>query len=187
LKLNNQGVPTEAFRFSDNSGDLVENGTWTGALCQMQSGVADMWATDASVTLERTKGFHLTTLYMIGKYGALMKRQTSFSIDIKLSQQALIHKCMDSYLHFYLYISFDEWTRSYAGLIMRKERVGILEFMNVIAAERMPFVYDFIQSNQLNEKCQKHIFPVFTFYFVTPSYYNLFDHFCNTTLSVNIC
>jgi hypothetical protein len=84
-------------------------------------------------------------------------------------------------------ISFEEWTQIYGALIMRKERVDILEFMNVIVAVRMSFVHDFIQSNQLNEKCQKHIFPVFTFCFVTPSYYNLFDYFCNTTLSVNIC
>jgi hypothetical protein len=46
---------------------------------------------------------------------------------------------------------------------MQKECVNILEFMNVIVAERMSFVHDFIQLNQLNEKCQKHIFPVFTF------------------------
>jgi hypothetical protein len=61
-----------------------------------------------------------------------------------------------------LYIPFDEWTRSYSALIMRKERVDILESMNVIVAERMPYVDNFIQLSQLNEECRKHIFPVYT-------------------------
>jgi hypothetical protein len=45
---------------------------------------------------------------------------------------------------------------------MRKERIDILESMNVIVAERLPYVDRFMQVNQLNEECRKHIFPVFT-------------------------
>jgi hypothetical protein len=64
--------------------------------------------------------------------------------------------------HNYLYISFEELTRGYSALIMRKERVDMLESMNVIVAERMSYVDDFIQSNQLNDECRAHIFPVYT-------------------------
>jgi hypothetical protein len=62
----------------------------------------------------------------------------------------------------YLYIPLEEWTRIYTALIMRKGRVDTLERMNVIVAERMSYVDDFIQSSQLNEECRKHIFPVYT-------------------------
>jgi hypothetical protein len=62
----------------------------------------------------------------------------------------------------YLYISFDEWTRSYSALVMRKERVDLLESMNVIVAERMSYADDVLQSFQLHDECRKHIFPVYT-------------------------
>jgi hypothetical protein len=62
----------------------------------------------------------------------------------------------------YLYIPLDEWTRLYAGLIMRKERVDLLESMNVIVAERMSFVDDYVQTLQMKEECRQHIFPVYT-------------------------
>jgi hypothetical protein len=62
----------------------------------------------------------------------------------------------------YLYISFDGWTRVYRGIIMRKERVDLLESMNAIVAERMSFVDEYIQSLQMKEECRKHIFPVYT-------------------------
>jgi hypothetical protein len=45
---------------------------------------------------------------------------------------------------------------------MRKERVVLLESMNVIVAERMSFFDNFIHSHQLGVECRKHIFPVYT-------------------------
>jgi hypothetical protein len=310
---------------------LLENGTWTGGLGQMQSGIVDMWAGNAFVTLERSNnGFIYTTPYFIDKYGALMKRPTEmFSIDTKSvtagidlpvyallfafllalflisyineqvqsanernsnwhlllslfpangqmwpNQFGLTRKVLmatigfgililsslyqakqaevlmiptppfvftlkdieravssnnaalmidyegspildyiksmseslskslkfnppvfasnenseleainrkdgiyiydEDYLLYllstiapnlcknYLYIPLDEWTRSYSAFIMRQNRVELLESMNVIVAERMSYVDDFIQSNQLDEECRKHIFPVYT-------------------------
>jgi hypothetical protein len=60
----------------------------------------------------------------------------------------------------YIFITFDEWTRMMFSLIMRKERVDILESMNAIVAERMSYVDDHIQSFQMGDACRKHIFPV---------------------------
>jgi hypothetical protein len=60
----------------------------------------------------------------------------------------------------YVYVSMDEWTRTYKALILRKDRVDMLESMNVIVAERMPFVDEYIRSFEVNEECRKHIFPV---------------------------
>jgi hypothetical protein len=319
------------FQLEFTASALLENGTWTGSLGQLQSGVVDIWAGDAFVTLERSNaGFIYTTPYFIDKYGALMKRPTEmFEIDTKsvtagigLSVYALILVFLfmnflvsyinetlqqtngrNSYWHIllslfpanghmwpkqfgltrkvlmatsgfgililsslyqakqaevlmvpipppvftlrdienavsshsaklmvyeedspvfnyikimseslsksmksnppmftlnvnseldainakngiyideegyllyllstikpdlcenYLYIPFDDWTRSYTALIMRKERVNILESINAIVAERMSYVDNFIQSSQLNEECRKHIFPVYT-------------------------
>jgi hypothetical protein len=62
----------------------------------------------------------------------------------------------------YLFITLDQWTRSHVALIMGKERVDILESMNVIVAERMKYVDEYIQSFQLNNECRKHLFPVYT-------------------------
>jgi hypothetical protein len=50
----------------------------------------------------------------------------------------------------------------YSALMMRKEKREMLENINEVVAERMSFVDDYIQSYKLNEKCQKHIFPVFS-------------------------
>jgi hypothetical protein len=60
----------------------------------------------------------------------------------------------------YVFVPFDEWTRVYSSLILRKERGDILESMNLIVAERMSYVNGFIQSFHLDEECHKHIFPV---------------------------
>jgi hypothetical protein len=324
-------LTTEPFQLGDTAGTRLENGTWTGVLGQLQSGIVDIWASSSFVTLERSNaGFIYTTSHIIDKYGALMKRQTTmFSIETKsvtagigLSVYALIFAFLfmnflisyinervqqtnerntiwdlllsffpsngkewpnqfgltrkvllatsgfgililsslyqakqaevlmvpiplpdftlrdiesavsthsaklliydessphlnyiksmsnslanslkynpamfasnwnskldaintengiyvhaESYLlhllakiepHLcanYLYIPLDEWTRMYAGLIMRKERVDILEPMNVIVAERISFVDDYMQSLQMSEECRKHIFPVYT-------------------------
>jgi hypothetical protein len=324
-------LTTEPFQLRDTAGTRLENGTWTGVLGQLQSGIVDIWAADAFVTLERSNaGFIYTTPYVIDKYGALMKRQTTMlSIETKsvtagigLSVYALIFAFLllnflisyinermqplyernsiwdlllslfpsngqewpnqfgitrkvllatsgfgililsslyqakqaevlmvpipppdftlhdienaisshnaklmvyeegspvfnyiksmsnslanslksnppiftsnvhselevinaengiyinaESYLLYllsviesdlcenYLYVPFDEWTRVYRALIMRNERVDILESMNAIVAERMSFVGDFIQSLQMNEECRAHIFPVYT-------------------------
>jgi hypothetical protein len=62
----------------------------------------------------------------------------------------------------YMLITLDEWTRIYNAFIVRKERVDLLESMNVIVAQRMSFVDDNIQSFQLEDECKKHIFPVYT-------------------------
>jgi hypothetical protein len=328
---NYKGLQSSTYQLDDAPGVQLENGTWTGALGQLQSGIVDIWALDAFVTLERIEnGFIYTTPVSIEKFGALMKRQTKmFSIETKsvtagigLSVYALLFAFLlanflisyinervqqtnernsiwnlllsffptngkewpnpfgltrkvlmatsgfgilvlsslyqakqaevlmipippptftfkdieyavssqdaklmvyyedspildyikdmseslskslkynpavflpnvsseletinkergiyideEGYLLYllsiiepnlcqnYLYISFDEWTRSYSAFIMRKERVDILESMNVIIAERMSFVDNFIQANQLNEECRKHIFPVYT-------------------------
>ena len=63
---------------------MLENGTWMGALGEVQSGVVDTWAINAFVTLERhTNGFQFVTPFMIEKYGALMLRHDPlFTIDI---------------------------------------------------------------------------------------------------------
>jgi hypothetical protein len=62
----------------------------------------------------------------------------------------------------YVFITFDEWFRLYSALIIRKERVDILETMNAIVAERMSYVDNYLQTNQLNDECRQHIFPVYT-------------------------
>jgi hypothetical protein len=61
----------------------------------------------------------------------------------------------------YVYVTLDEWRRAYSALILRNERVDILESMNFIVAERMSYVNDYIQSFQLTEECRKHIFPIY--------------------------
>jgi hypothetical protein len=62
----------------------------------------------------------------------------------------------------YVFVPFDEWTRLYLALIIRKERADILESMNIIVAERMRYVDNNIQSFQLNKVCHDHIFHVYT-------------------------
>jgi hypothetical protein len=62
----------------------------------------------------------------------------------------------------YVYVPFDEWTRMYSAIIMRKERGHMLESMNTIIAERMSFVDDYVQSFQLEDECREQIFPVYT-------------------------
>jgi hypothetical protein len=62
----------------------------------------------------------------------------------------------------YVYVTFDEWKRTFSGIIMRKQRHDLLESMNAIVAERMSFVDRHIQSAQLDDECSKHIFPVYT-------------------------
>jgi hypothetical protein len=58
----------------------------------------------------------------------------------------------------YIYVGIDEWTRLYSGFMMRNERVDVLESMNVIVAERMAFVDDYIQTSQLDDECRKGLF-----------------------------
>jgi hypothetical protein len=62
----------------------------------------------------------------------------------------------------YVFLTFDEWTRIYSAFIMRKERVDVLESMNVIVAERLSYVNDYMDSYELKKECRKHIFPVYT-------------------------
>jgi hypothetical protein len=91
-----------------------------------------------------------------------INRENGIYINAESELLYLLDKIEPDLCENYLYISLDEWTRMYAGLMMRKERVDILESMNVIVAERMSFVDNFIQSNQLNNECRAHIFPVYT-------------------------
>ena len=60
---------------SHSAGIRSPNGTWSEALGLLQSGIVDMWADDAYVTLERSEDFIYTTPFAIERYGALMKRQ----------------------------------------------------------------------------------------------------------------
>jgi hypothetical protein len=62
----------------------------------------------------------------------------------------------------YLYVSFDDLSRSMSGIIITKRRVDILESMNAIVAERMSYVDDHIRSYQMTDECRKYIFPVHT-------------------------
>jgi hypothetical protein len=62
----------------------------------------------------------------------------------------------------YVYVTFEQWTRNYKAIIIRRERGDVLEEMNAIVVERMSYVDDFIQSSQLKEECRKHVFPVHT-------------------------
>jgi hypothetical protein len=53
-------------------------------LGELQSGYADMWATDTYVTSDKSETFLFTTPFMMEKYAALMERQPeSFTVDIK--------------------------------------------------------------------------------------------------------
>lgn len=47
----------------------------------------------------------------------------------------------------YIFVTFDEMTRMYISLIIRKERVDLLESMNVVVAERFRYFDDNIQSS----------------------------------------
>jgi hypothetical protein len=62
----------------------------------------------------------------------------------------------------YVLVTFEQWTRAYTALVMRKERVDMLETMNFVVAERMSFVDDYIRSYELDKECRKRIFPVYT-------------------------
>jgi hypothetical protein len=79
-----QGVPSKTVLLNDSPGVLLDNGTWTDALGQLQSGTIDTWSSSAYLTsLRATNGFVYTTPYVIEKYGALMKRQTKLTIDVE--------------------------------------------------------------------------------------------------------
>jgi hypothetical protein len=62
----------------------------------------------------------------------------------------------------YIYQTFDDWAQMPSAMIMRKERRSMLKSMNVIVAERMSFVDDYIQSILLKEKCREYLLPVYT-------------------------
>src|SRR4051812_39794780 len=65
------------------SGVRSENGTWNGNLGYIQSGTFDIWAKDVSQTMQRNSDFLFTMPFTIERYGALMKRQTIISADVK--------------------------------------------------------------------------------------------------------
>jgi hypothetical protein len=62
----------------------------------------------------------------------------------------------------YVLVTFEEWSSVYRALIMRKERMDMLETLNAVVAERMSYVDDYIRSYELDPECHKHIFPVYT-------------------------
>jgi hypothetical protein len=59
-----------------------KNGTWTGALGELQSGDMDILVTYTIMSLEQSKDFKFTTPINIQRYAAIMKRQTPMYIDI---------------------------------------------------------------------------------------------------------
>ena len=84
IQISIQGLKSTAYQIDDIAGALLDNGTWTGTLGQLQSGIIDTWAVGTFVTLERSSSFIYTSPYIIDKYGALMKRQTTtFAIETK--------------------------------------------------------------------------------------------------------
>jgi hypothetical protein len=325
-----QGLPFHPHSLNMSTGARQENGTWTGALGALQSGVVDIFASNILMTLERQHDFHYTNAFTIDKYAALLKRQTdlfeidinSLTVGIDLSVYGLLfvtlaglflvsflnerlqcntnrnsswrlclslfpcngemwkHKSgvtrkilmatsgfaiiilsslyqakyaewmmipyeipvvtlknIENYLssgsakllfpesnietlgylshvstsiskslqtnppifvanfderikliqtqngiefnsesvllnylnhidpdlcESYVYVSLNEWAGMYHALIMNKGKREMLQNMNTIVAERMSFVDDYIQSYKLNEKCRKHIFPVYS-------------------------
>ncbi len=62
----------------------------------------------------------------------------------------------------YVYLTFDEWKRTYSAMILRAQLVSLLESLNVIVAERLSIADKFVQSSQLSEECRKHVFEVHT-------------------------
>jgi hypothetical protein len=46
---------------TDTSGGLLDNGTWTDALGELQSNAVNTWATTAFILAERNKHFKCTT------------------------------------------------------------------------------------------------------------------------------
>jgi hypothetical protein len=75
----------------------------------------------------------------------------------------LLNKLPQNECENYVFITMNEWTPAYGALIMHKERVDMLESMNVIIAERMSYVDELIYKFQLNKECcSQHIFPVYT-------------------------
>ncbi len=62
----------------------------------------------------------------------------------------------------YVYVVLDGWTRSYISLLIRKQRRDMLEPWNVIVAERMSHVNNYIQTFRLHDNCLKGLFPVYT-------------------------
>jgi hypothetical protein len=65
------------------SGTHYANRTWSDNLGQLQSGVVDMWAADATMSVERYDDFLYTTPFALSKYAAVMKRPIpTFYIDI---------------------------------------------------------------------------------------------------------
>jgi hypothetical protein len=70
----------------------------------------------------------------------------------------------------YVYVPLNEWTHMYSALVMRKGNKQMLEDMNVVVAERMSYVDEYIQTFQLDKECSEHIFPV---YEANPKYKSL--------------
>jgi hypothetical protein len=323
-----QGLPVlPVLLDAKHTGDVFDNGTWTGVLGQLQSGIADMWAKKAYVALARSRSFLYTTPFTYEKYGALMERQVDkFYIDVNsltagvnmeiyailcallmsligvayinercyssTEQNSIWHLLLSlfpqngqmwpnqfgvtrkillatsgftililsslyqakqaeelmvpypppkftlediesllsserakllfytdfalldyvsnmskilansipithaginvsetlSLMHNhnaifistesdvlnllfniepelcknYVYTTFDDWAQTMSAVIIRKERKDMLESMNVIVAERMSYVDDYIQSLTLNKKCREHLFPIYT-------------------------
>jgi hypothetical protein len=112
-------------------------------------------------------------VYIDDRYGEVMKniqKHNGIFIDAESVVLNELTKIEPELCKNYVYETFDDWTRIPSALIMRKERRNMLESMNVIVAERMSFVDNYVQSLTLNEKCREHLFPVYT---SNPSYSSL--------------
>jgi hypothetical protein len=64
------------------SGARRPNGTWTGALGLLHTGIVDIWTAGAPVALDKSEAFRFTTPFLIEKYGVLIKRQDTFAIHL---------------------------------------------------------------------------------------------------------
>ncbi len=73
----------------DSVGRKLPNGTWTAALGLLQSGTVDTWSGASFLTPDRSSDFLYPTPFIMEKYGALLRRPTTF-IDINVVTAGLV-------------------------------------------------------------------------------------------------
>jgi hypothetical protein len=121
------------------------------------------YITNVSTILQKTilSNPPLYSRYETGRELDLIQSQNGIYIygeSVALNLLSDVKNCKN-----YVYITLEELMRVSCGLIIRKQRVDILESMNVVFAERMSFVDDYIRSYaDLSYECRKDIFPVYT-------------------------
>lgn len=96
------------------------------------------------------------------EYISLMDTQNVIAIDGESMILDYLSSVDPKHCSNYVFVTFESWTRLYGALIMRKERVDVLEAMNIVVAERMSYVDNYVRSYELEQECRKRIFPVFT-------------------------